>query len=363
MYKLKRKKAQVLKIISARPGVEILAVKIPGEQSARAINYPELSGKVKAGDQVLLNTTALDLGLGTGGYHFVIAKSKKSEVYLELDQEATDDFQGHIMKLRYTPYQLKVLAVEEKASPFHRLIKNFKDLAGLPVVILPLHSLLAPLAIAFKKCYPDKKMVYLMTEGGSLSLELSNCVDFLCSSGFIDCTITVGHAFGGDLEAVNIFSALAAAKVAAEADLAVVGMGPGLAGTGTPLGFSGMENVFNDYAVKALKGHSIVVPRIGFKDSRSRHYILSHHTITLLKNILENSDVVLPGKKIIYDKIEKEGLAGKHNYCFYRTDEMLNILEESNYDFCSMGRHLADDPLFFLTAAIAVLRYQQLIEE
>ena len=39
----------------------------------RALAYPRLTGAPQPGDRVLLNTSALDLGLGTGGYALVVA--------------------------------------------------------------------------------------------------------------------------------------------------------------------------------------------------------------------------------------------------------------------------------------------------
>jgi len=39
----------------------------------RALAYPALTGRPGPGDRVLLNTTALDLRLGTGGYALVAA--------------------------------------------------------------------------------------------------------------------------------------------------------------------------------------------------------------------------------------------------------------------------------------------------
>jgi len=48
-----------------------LLVEIDGREE-KAVNYNELTGEVQVGDQVILNTTAVKLGLGTGGYHFVL---------------------------------------------------------------------------------------------------------------------------------------------------------------------------------------------------------------------------------------------------------------------------------------------------
>lgn len=44
-----------------------------GEQTVRALAYPELVGTPEPGDRVLLNVGALDKGLGTGGYALVVA--------------------------------------------------------------------------------------------------------------------------------------------------------------------------------------------------------------------------------------------------------------------------------------------------
>jgi len=38
-----------------------------------ALAYPALTGRPRVGDRVLLNATALELGLGTGGYALVVA--------------------------------------------------------------------------------------------------------------------------------------------------------------------------------------------------------------------------------------------------------------------------------------------------
>ena len=78
-----------------------------------AINYPPLTGRL-LGDHVLINTMAEELQLGSGGYHFVLANLAALK--------HTSQGSGHIMKLRYTPQQIRVLAAEEEASPHHALL-------------------------------------------------------------------------------------------------------------------------------------------------------------------------------------------------------------------------------------------------
>ena len=53
-------------------GAVELATEVAGEQ-VRALAYPALVGEPEVGDRVLLNTGALELELGTGGYAFVVA--------------------------------------------------------------------------------------------------------------------------------------------------------------------------------------------------------------------------------------------------------------------------------------------------
>ncbi|NLA04974.1 MAG: DUF3866 family protein, partial [Firmicutes bacterium] len=50
--------------------VSVLLVNVEGGRY-EALNYDRLTGPAKAGDLLLLNTTALYLSLGSGGYHFV----------------------------------------------------------------------------------------------------------------------------------------------------------------------------------------------------------------------------------------------------------------------------------------------------
>ena len=72
---------------------------------------------------------------------------------------------------------------------------------------------------------------YIMSDGVPLPLvEGKNVAGTKLAQG----TITAGHAFGGDLEAINIYSALAAAAEV-QKPYNYVAMGPGIVGTGTQL--------------------------------------------------------------------------------------------------------------------------------
>jgi hypothetical protein len=73
-----------------------------------------------------------------------------------------------------------------------------------------------------------------MTDGGALPIAFSRSVAGLCGAGWLAATVTVGQAFGGDLEAVNLHTGLLAAAHVLHADVAIVAQGPGNLGTGSP---------------------------------------------------------------------------------------------------------------------------------
>ena len=94
----------------------------------------QLTGPV--GDRVVVNTTAVELGLGTGGWHVV---------HWNLARDAwAEPGPGHIVKLRYTSLQVDTGAAEE--APAHADLPA--DLAERPVVACSLHSQLAGVGVA-----------------------------------------------------------------------------------------------------------------------------------------------------------------------------------------------------------------------
>ena len=129
--------------------------------SCRALAYPALTGTPEPGELVLLNTTALERGLGTGGYALVVAIPQRVPV---------DPVQGpgHIVKARYTPLQAMVLGVDEQESPHHELLADAGDLLGLPVVVADLHSSLPAIVAGARDERPGCRVAYVMTDGGAL---------------------------------------------------------------------------------------------------------------------------------------------------------------------------------------------------
>ena len=331
-------------IVSSNDKLEDIRVNINGEIQ-RAYNYVKMSGKVNIGDEVLLNTTAVELSLGTGGYHFVIANLNS------LESKFTEG--GHIMKLRYTPLQVKVDSLEEQDSVYHDEFEKFESLDNMPVVVGTLHSMLTPFVASYKRNNPNKKIVYIMTDGAALPIFLSMNVENLKQKNLIDSTITIGNAFGGDYECINIYTALITAKQILKADVVFVSMGPGIAGTGTKYGFTGIEQGSILDSIVKLGGRAIVVPRISFADQRDRHQAISHHTITVLKEIV-NKQVEIPitmykkeNLDIIKKQIEVNGLDKIHKIKYIENLKTKEDLEYFNLKVKSMGRSIDQDREFF----------------
>ncbi len=270
------------------------------------------------------------------------------------------------MKLRYTPYQLKCLTAEEEVCPYHDLFNEFNDLNKNVFIVGTLHSMLAPLASMMKWLNPELKINYLMTDGGALPLQFSNTVKELKEKNIIDKTITIGHAFGGDLECVNIYTGLIASKEILDSDVTIIAMGPGIVGTGTKFGFSGVEQGNIIDAVNNLNGTPFIVPRISFKDSRERHRGISHQTLTVLTKICNtNGKLIIP--KLSDDKDELISKQLLDNKLFDRYEIIreigTDIVDALNYfdlNITTMGRGIKEDIDYFIALGAvsrSVVRY------
>ncbi len=337
---------KVTQLLMERPGLQRVEVDL-GDGPERAYVLTQLTGTVGVGDQVVVNTTAVELGLGTGGWHVV-------HWNLERDGWA-ERGPGHIIKGRYTSLQADVGSAEEHLSE----LAEVESVDGMPVVAAALHSQLPAAAVAFKEQEPDARLAYVMTDGAGLPLALSDLAFALRERGLIDATITCGHAFGGDYEAVSIFSALAVARHVAGADAVVVAMGPGIVGTNTRLGFSGMEVGSILDAAVALGGQPIACLRVSFADPRARHTGLSHHTRTALR-LACRERVVVAVPRLGGDEdarlradLTDAGIDRRHDLVEVTPPDVLGLLAEHGLEVVSMGRPAADDPALFLAAGAA----------
>ena len=318
-------------IVSERSGLQRILV---GER--RAYVLTQLTGPVAIGDEVVLNVTATDLRLGTGGWDVVHWNLTR--------REWSEPGGGHVMKLRYTSLQADTGVCEEASADV--------ALDGLPVVVSFLHSQLAPIALAFERTAPGRRLGYVMTDTAALPMALSDLVAALLDRGLLHTTATIGQAFGGRYEAVNLAGGLGAAR-AAGCDAVIVGPGPGVVGTGTTYGFSGLEVASLIDLAGALGARPIVALRYSSGDSRPRHRGMSHHATTALALTHEAAVIASAAG---YDL---SGLADMHREAAVEIPEIDDELRDLNAT--TMGRGPAEDRGFFeMAAASGVVAAQML---
>jgi Protein of unknown function (DUF3866) len=325
-----------------------LDVTVAGAE-VRALAYPALTGRPAPGDRVLLNTGALEMGLGTGGYALVVALPGR----LPPDPGGP----GHLVKARYTPTQAMVLGADEQGSPHHEVLRDADDLGGMPAVIADLHSALPAVLAGARAGRAPGRAAYVMLDGGALPAWFSRTAAGLREAGWLAGTVTVGQAFGGDLEAVTLHSGLLAARHVLGAELAVVAQGPGNLGTGTRWGFSGVAAGEAVNAVAVLGGRPVASLRISEADARERHRGISHHSLTSYGRVaLARADVVvpdLPGPFGALVAAQAQPLAARHALVRVDVAGLAEALAGSPVPLSSMGRGPDEDPAYFLAAAAA----------
>lgn len=332
------------------PGAVELLVDV-GDDLLPALAYQPLVGSPVPGDVVLLNVAALERGLGTGGYALVVA----------LPERLPDDAPpgGHLVKARYTPLQAMVSGADEQGSPHHDLLADADDLDGMPVVVADLHSALPAVVAGVRADRPNARVAYVMTDGGALPLWFSRTVAALRGADWLVGVVTVGQAFGGDLETVTLHTGLLAARHVLLADVAVVSQGPGNLGTGTRWGFSGVAAGEAVNAVATLRGRPVGALRISSADSRQRHVGLSHHSVTAFGRVaLSPADLVVPvplPDPALQDAVARDlaALASRHRLVEVACDGLLSALETAPVAMSTMGRRLSEDLGYFLAAAAA----------
>ncbi|MFI0356103.1 DUF3866 family protein [Actinomadura sp. 9N407] len=335
------------------PGAVELDVTIGGDGPHRALAYPALVGRPEPGDTVLLNTTALAMGLGTGGYAMVVAVPDR------LPPDPTGP--GHLVKARYTPLQATVLGADEQDSPHHALLRDADSLHGTPVIVADLHSALPPILAGLLAARPGTRTVYVMPDGGALPSWFSMSIARLKDAGALTATVTTGQAFGGDLEAVTVHTGLLAAHLVLNADVIVLAQGPGNLGTGTRWGFSGVTAGEAVNAAAVLSGRPVGSLRVSEGDLRERHIGVSHHSLTAYGRVaLARAQIVVPelgGEFGTRVAAEAAPLGDRHDLVPVTVDGLHEELRAAEKDWglrlSTMGRRLDQDLPYFLTAAAA----------
>ncbi len=298
----------------------LVRLEVDGEP---CIAYPRLTGGVEEGDTVLVNTRAVELGLGSGGFGVLYANLTRG-LNLPADEDA------HVMALPYTPGQVAIRFAEEDGVQRERI-------DDVPVVCTSLHSQLAPVCAALA----GRRVGYVQLPGGALPVSLSDTLRALKARRLLDTAIAVSPCLDGDVQCVSTASALTLAA-ARGAEVVVCGIGPGIVGTGSRWGHGGLAAADAANTAAALGARPIVAPRISFGDERPRHRGLSHHTRSTLALCLGDVRVAWPDGLEPPDGIEVVGVdvTGWEAAC-------------AALPLSHMGRGPDDDPWFFAAAFAA----------
>lgn len=306
--------------------LELLDGPLRGERVA-GVFYEELGAPPQVGDTVVANTVGLEMELGTGGIAMV----------LPARGGAAPANENHFIKLPYTPLQFPAAPADQVES-----------LHGVLVVVLPLHSHLAPACCAAADLRPGCRVSFVWQEGGALPVAFSESVRQLRERGLLHAVVSSGNCFGGDLEAPNLYAGLLAA--AAVSEVVLVGIGPGSIAAAKPYAHGGMSAALALNAACALGAEPVLAPRISAADPRGRHRGVSHHTGSVLQAALGRARVAIPAS--VADA-SAEGLPGRHHYA---PVSYTAAGSEARFGltFGSMGRAYQEDEVFFDAAAAAV---------
>lgn len=344
------KRGRVTALVEELDDIVRARVDVDGEE-IEAVGFPKMLGPLSQDDEVVLNTTGIDLKLGTGGVAFILWNLS--------GEMPPGPGSGHIVKMRYTPWQTEVDAVEAQESPHHEALSKETSIHAMPVVACGLHSQVAGVAAGIRAAKPEARIGYLMTDGAALPIAWSNLVRTLRLAGLIDSTATCGHAFGGDLEAVNVFSGLVALHAVARCDFVVASMGPGVVGTDTALGFTAIEQGQVLDAAGALGGKGVACLRLSFADERGRHRGVSHHSITALTIAAQRrATVAMPKLRLeraeeVTSQLERFGVVDAHDVSVGMGLPGIELLRSRGVEVISMGRGIEDDLEFWLACTAA----------
>ncbi len=313
-----------------------LLVEVDGERRP-AWADASLLGEMRAGDEVVVNVAALDLGLGSGGFDVV---------HVNLTRGLASHVAGeeHVIKLNYTSLQHAVGAVEGVESEVPQRAGE-ADVASShgPVLVLPLHGHLAPAAWAAAQASPGIRVGYVQTGGGALPGSISRDVARLRERELLCGHVTAAPAYGGEHEALSTVGALAAARRLGW-DAALVAPGPGIIGSNTEFGHGGMAALDSAHAALSLQLPTLISPRLSSGDARERHRDVSHHTYTVLELLLAPAEVAVPeGEDAIAAALEEA--PGRHRLRPAPFD--LDAYAASGLPTTTMGRTLEEDRLFF----------------
>ena len=316
-----------------------------GDGPERAYVLTQLTGPVAVGDRVVVNTTAVELGLGTGGWHVV---------HWNLARDGWSDAgprPRHQAALHEPAGRRRQCRGARERSPTSTTSTACRSWSPRCTASSP------AVAVAFKHvARPAVGSRYVMTDGAALPIALSDLVCASCATAdLIDATVTCGHAFGGDHEAVSVPSAPRGRppprrrRRRRRRRWARASSGPA-PGSASPASRSARcSTPPSPSAVRPIAALRVVVRR-----PRAAPPGVSHHTITTLR--LACRDRVDRrrargragrSKPALLRDLGDAGIDARHDLVMVEPPDVLPLLGPDGLDIVSMGRPAATDAIMF----------------
>lgn len=329
-------------VVAAEPAEpwQRLTVAVAGEERPACADTA-LVGPCEAGDEVILNVEAQELGLGSGGFDVVHVNLTRG-----LDGKGMPG--AHVMKLNYTSLQHAVIPAEGR---------ELQVPLGRPVGVFQLHGQLAPVAWALAEARAGLKVGYVQTAGGALPGGMSDTVRQLLHRGLLAGHTTAGPAYGGGQEAITTAGAIHDGLAEEGWDVVLVGPGPGILGSGSALGHGGIVALDSAHAALALGCPTVLTARMSSGDPRERHRGLSHHTRTVLELLLKPVTLAVPPGAPLFGELDGISAAldavRAAGHEVVETPVDADAYRASGLPTRTMGRTFDEDRLFFVAALAA----------
>ena len=131
-----------------------------------------------------------------------------------------------------------------------------------------------------------------------------------------------------------------------------------MVGTATPFGHGGVAQGEAVNAVAALRGIPILALRLSFADSRDRHRVVSHHTMSALTRValapalVAVPELPVPQAEQVETALENGGVWQLHTRS-QAEGGAARAPDLRGVEVTTMGRGPADDPAFFAAAFAA----------
>ena len=207
-----------------------------------------------------MNVQARELELGSGGFDILHANLTRG---LELEPEPG----AHVMTLPYTSLQHAVRHGEEDALA--RVARR------------DCRSSAARCTRRSCPCVrrsPGSSVAYVQVAGGALPVSLSDAVRALRARRLLAFTVAAAPCVDADVQAVNVYSALAYAATRAVPTRSCARSAPASSARARPLGHGGLAAAQAVNAAAALGGRPVLAPRVSGADAaRASPWPLASH--------------------------------------------------------------------------------------